>query len=99
MTWSMVKLGPGPDSVQNQDFTDSISVRALVLVIDNLVLIPTLEFHFDQFDIFIPILTFRYEHLSKMLSLYRIITDITGTTCILRVGEPGGQTLGNHESI
>jgi hypothetical protein len=49
MTWSMVKLGPGPDSVRNQDFTDSLSVRALVLIIDNIVLIPTLEFHFDQF--------------------------------------------------
>jgi len=28
-------------------FADSIPVRALVLIIDNLVLIPTLEFHFD----------------------------------------------------
>ena len=27
----------------------SIPVRALVLIIDNLVLIPTLEFHFDIF--------------------------------------------------
>ena len=27
----------------------SIPVRALVLIIDNLVLAPTLEFHFDRF--------------------------------------------------
>jgi hypothetical protein len=30
-------------------FVDSIFVRVLVLIIDNLVLIPTLEFHSDGF--------------------------------------------------
>jgi hypothetical protein len=30
-------------------YADSFPVRALVLIIDNLVLAPTLEFHFDRF--------------------------------------------------
>ncbi|MEJ6654333.1 MAG: hypothetical protein QNL55_08205, partial [Euryarchaeota archaeon] len=33
--------------LRNMVFADSIQVRALVLIIDNLVLIPTLEFNFD----------------------------------------------------